>query len=179
MAGDQHAVLVHQQRVGDPCRRRLRHRQEAREHLRPDALHQFQNRGLDGDVERGSGLVGDRMAELLTQVGLPPSAMDRHPRSFSGGQRQRIGIARAIAGGPSFVVADEPVSALDVSVQAQIINLLQDLQERNGFSCLFIAHDLAVVPHVVDRVAVMYLGRIVEIGEKRRIYAAPNPIPAI
>jgi oligopeptide/dipeptide ABC transporter ATP-binding protein len=116
----------------------------------------------------------ERVAALLTQVGLPPAAMDRHPRSFSGGQRQRIGIARAIAAGPSFIVADEPVSALDVSVQAQIITLLQDLQESSGFSYLFIAHDLAVVRHIADRVAVMYLGRIVEIGEKRRIYTAPH-----
>ena len=122
----------------------------------------------------GRRAMRDRVAALLTQVGLPPSAMDRYPRSFSGGQRQRIGIARAIAAGPSFIVADEPVSALDVSVQAQIINLLQDLQESSGFSCLFIAHDLAVVRHIADRVAVMYLGRILEIGDKQRIYAAPQ-----
>lgn len=116
----------------------------------------------------------DRVAELLDQVGLPTSIMDRYPRQFSGGQRQRIGIARAIAVHPSFIVADEPVSALDVSVQAQIINLMQDLQEANGFSCLFIAHDLAVVRHIADRVAVMYLGRVMEIGPKNRIYAAPH-----
>jgi peptide/nickel transport system ATP-binding protein/oligopeptide transport system ATP-binding protein len=116
----------------------------------------------------------DRVAALLTQVGMSPSIMDRHPRSFSGGQRQRIGIARAIAVGPKFIVADEPVSALDVSVQAQIVNLLQDLQAQQGFSYLFIAHDLAVVRHIADRVVVMYLGRIVEIGRKREIYAAPQ-----
>ncbi len=116
----------------------------------------------------------EKVAELLHQVGLPPAAMDRLPRSFSGGQRQRIGIARAIAAGPSFIVADEPVSALDVSVQAQIVNLLQDLQAQNGFSCLFIAHDLAVVRHIADRVMVMYLGRVVEIGPKRAIYATPH-----
>jgi oligopeptide/dipeptide ABC transporter ATP-binding protein len=116
----------------------------------------------------------DRVADLLTQVGLPTSAMDRYPRQFSGGQRQRIGIARAISVNPKFIVADEPVSALDVSVQAQIINLMQELQEKKGFSFLFIAHDLAVVRHIADRVAVMYLGRIVEIGEKRKVYSAPQ-----
>jgi peptide/nickel transport system ATP-binding protein/oligopeptide transport system ATP-binding protein len=116
----------------------------------------------------------ERVAELLTQVGLSPDYMDRKPRQFSGGQRQRIGIARAIAVDPSFIVADEPVSALDVSVQAQIVNLLQDLQEQKGFSYLFIAHDLAVVRHIADRVMVMYLGRVVEIGPKDKIYTAPQ-----
>ena len=116
----------------------------------------------------------ERVAELLTQVGLSPSFMDRYPRQFSGGQRQRIGIARAISVDPSFIVADEPVSALDVSIQAQIVNLLQDLQEQKHFSYLFIAHDLAVVRHIADRVMVMYLGRIVEMGRKQQIYSAPQ-----
>lgn len=116
----------------------------------------------------------DRVADLLSQVGLPPSYMDRYPRQFSGGQRQRIGIARAISVNPRFIVADEPVSALDVSVQAQIINLLQDLQEKKGLSYLFVAHDLAVVRHIAHRVAVMYLGRIVEVGPKQAVYTTPH-----
>ena len=123
---------------------------------------------------RGRREKRERVAELLTQVGLSPSTMDRYPRQFSGGQRQRIGIARAISVDPSFIVADEPVSALDVSIQAQIVNLLQDLQEQKRFSYLFIAHDLAVVRHIADRVMVMYLGRIVEIGAKQQIYSAPQ-----
>lgn len=116
----------------------------------------------------------EKVAELLRQVGLPTSVMDRNPRQFSGGQRQRICIARAISVSPRFIVADEPVSALDVSIQAQIINLMQDLQAEKGFASLFIAHDLAVVRHIADRVAVMYLGRIVEIGPKEQIYEAPQ-----
>ncbi|KKC37415.1 hypothetical protein WH87_12860 [Devosia epidermidihirudinis] len=116
----------------------------------------------------------DKVATLLEQVGLSSAIMDKFPRQFSGGQRQRIGIARAIALNPSFIVADEPVSALDVSVQAQIVNLLQDLQEERGFSYFFVAHDLAVVRHFADRVMVMYLGRVVEIGPKRAIYDTPH-----
>jgi oligopeptide transport system ATP-binding protein len=118
--------------------------------------------------------LDSRGAVLLDRVGLGADALMRYPHEFSGGQRQRIGIARALASSPSFIVADEPVSALDVSVQAQIINLLGDLQQEMGLSFLFIAHDLNVVRHFSDRVAVMYLGRIIESAPAEEIYTKPS-----
>ena len=115
-----------------------------------------------------------RIGELLETVGLNPAFASRYPHQFSGGQRQRIGIARALAVEPSFIVCDEPVSALDVSIQAQIINLLRDLQARFALTYLFVAHDLALVRHISDRIAVMYLGKLMELGPSERVYAMPR-----
>lgn len=129
--------------------------------------------GLRGIRVPGRGERKDRVAELLVMVGIAPSAAERYPHEFSGGQRQRIGIARALSVGPSLLVCDEPVSALDVSIQAQILNLLKDLQERLGLSYLFISHDLHVVGYISDVVAVMYLGQIMEYAATEELFDNP------
>ena len=125
------------------------------------------------DVVRGRSEKKKRVEELLDAVGLNPSYASRYPHEFSGGQRQRIGIARALALNPEFIVCDEPIAALDVSIQAQVVNLLEDLQKSLGLTYLFISHDLSMIRHIADRVAIMYLGKIMELGPSDRVYEEP------
>ncbi|MBT3388964.1 MAG: ATP-binding cassette domain-containing protein [Chloroflexi bacterium] len=128
---------------------------------------------IHGRMKKGSAELSDRVAELLELVGMDPAYMRRFPHEFSGGQRQRIGIARALSLNPDFIVCDEPISALDVSIQAQVVNLMQDLQERLGVAYLFIAHDLSMVKHISHRIVVMYLGKVMELTERNTLFDDP------
>ncbi|MDP6299978.1 MAG: dipeptide ABC transporter ATP-binding protein [SAR202 cluster bacterium] len=179
-AGD---VMFDGERLNDLDTRRMRAMRRQMQIIFQDPYGSLNPRMTCGDIvgepltvhklTTGKGEYRDRVTELLQTVGLNPYMADRYPHEFSGGQRQRIGIARALAVNPSFIVCDEPVSALDVSIQAQVINLLEDLQEQFGLTYLFIAHDLSVVRHISDRVAVMYLGHIVEIADRNELYDNP------
>jgi len=128
---------------------------------------------IHGMMKKGSNALKDRVAELLELVGMDPAYMRRFPHEFSGGQRQRIGIARALSLNPSFIVCDEPISALDVSIQAQVVNLMQDLQEQLDVAYLFIAHDLSMVKHISHRIVVMYLGKAMELAERNTLFDSP------
>ena len=128
---------------------------------------------IHGLMKKGSNALKDRVAELLELVGMDPAYMRRFPHEFSGGQRQRIGIARALSLNPSFIVCDEPISALDVSIQAQVVNLMQDLQEQLDVAYLFIAHDLSMVKHISHRIVVMYLGKAMELAERNTLFDSP------
>jgi oligopeptide transport system ATP-binding protein len=128
---------------------------------------------IHGMMKKGSTELKDRVAELLKLVGMDPAYMRRFPHEFSGGQRQRIGIARALSLNPDFIVCDEPISALDVSIQAQVVNLMQDLQEQLGVAYLFIAHDLSMVKHISHRIVVMYLGKVMELAERNALFDDP------
>jgi oligopeptide/dipeptide ABC transporter ATP-binding protein len=164
-AGDMRALRKQMQIVFQDPYASLNPREKVREVLtHPLRLH---NIGTPSERE-------DRVVALLQKVGLTQDHLDRFPHEFSGGQRQRIGIARALAVEPEFIVADEPVSALDVSIQAQVINLLEDLKEELDLTMLFIAHDLGVIEHICDRVIVMYLGRVMEIAPAATLYSRPN-----
>ena len=177
-------VMYDGKNVGDLDRRQLRELRRRAQIVFQDPFGTLNPRLTVGsmlrEVLRVHGLGGEgasrerRVRELLELVGLLPEHVDRYPHEFSGGQRQRIGIARALSVEPEFIVCDEPVSALDVSVQAQVLNLLRNLQDELGLTYLFIAHDLAVVEYMSDRVAVMYLGKIVEIGEASELYTSPR-----
>jgi len=177
-------VLLDGERIDDLSARRLRPLRRRMQVVFQDPFSSLNPRLKVRDILAepitNFGLAGskseleDRLADLMDKVRLPRDAMNRFPHEFSGGQRQRIGIARALAPGADLIICDEAVSALDVSVKAQIVNLLSDLQDELGVSLLFISHDLAIVEHITHRVAVMYLGKIVEIADKRTLFTAPK-----